>query len=437
MRWRGGVAATVLLAVAGLHVGNGALLLAAAIPLVYVAAGLVSTVEAPASLAVTRTVDPTPAVPGRPVRVTLTVTNGSDRTLPDVRVVDGVPEDLAVLDGTPRAGTALGPGETCTVEYALVARRGRHAFAAPRLRLRDAGASAVATTTPDVDGDDELVCRLDADAPPVDGAGSGFAGRHVAARPGEGVEFHSTREYRPGDGADRIDWRQYAKRGTLATVNYEREVAATVVFVLDARPANRVVAGPGRPTAVELSAYAATRALSDLLRDGRDVAVAVLGLDGPGPAGLHWLPVGGGPAQRARSLDLFRTAADAAEDGDEPADADEPAVDVDEQVTKLAALAPTGAQLVTVSPLLDDPPVDAVETWRASGFPQVVLSPDVLSTNTVSGQFESIRRRTRLARCGAAGARPIDWRRGTPLALVVEYAFAAEARAAGATGVSR
>lgn len=419
-RWQGGIAAAILLAVAGLATREGSLVLSAAIPLAYVAVGLLSSVEVPEGIVAERTVEPATAAPNQPVRVTLTVTNESERTLSDCRVVDDVPEALAVIDGTPRAGAPLGPGETCTVEYLLVARRGTHEFGRPRLRLRGPGAGAVETVELDERGDAELACELDADAPPIGDAGTTYVGPLTDDEPGDGVEFHSTREYQVGDPASRIDWRQYAKRGTLATVNYERQVSATVVLVLDARRENRVVAGPGRPTAVELAAYAGTRALTDLLRGGHDVAAAAIGLDGPGPASLRWLPPGSGSDQRSRVLDLFRDAMD--DDTDAP--------DVDAQLRKLVALTSPGTQLVLLSPVLDETPVEAVEAWRATDRQQVVVSPDVVSDNTVSGQFEQVRRRTRLARCQALGARTIDWRRGTPLALVVDYAFAADARLA-------
>ncbi|MEY7848848.1 DUF58 domain-containing protein [Natrarchaeobius sp. A-rgal3] len=497
-RWRGAVAATILLVAIGVARGNGAVLLGAVVPLAYVAYGAISSVSVPDGLSVRRTISPTPAPPGRPVTISLEIENDGERTLTDVRVADAVPEDLAVTGGSPRGGATLEPGDRLVLEYAVIARRGEYEFDPPQVRIRGLGAGAVVTAAPAVDGDGSLACRLDADAPPLERIGTGRIGQLTTDRPGEGLTFHSTREYRPDDPADRIDWRHYAKRGSLATVNYERQVAATIVLVVDARAPNRVVAGPGRPTAVELSAYAATRALTDLLGHGHDVGVAAIGLAGPGPAGLHWLEPNSGAEQRARGLEIFRKATgvrDASDDGQpsEWADtgtsnwgrrdrakraggadrAERPGGDgrveqtggrdrtermeghdrakrapertertaraaevddrrADEQIHKLIELAPAGAQIALFSPLLDDQPVEAVETWHGGGIPSIVLSPDVVPENTVSGQYAQIRRRTRLARCQSVGTRAVDWRRGTPLPLIIEYAFSANARLSSA-----
>jgi len=94
----------------------------------------------------------------------------------------------------------------------------------------------------------------------------------------------------------------------------------------------------------------------------------------------------------------------------------------------LLARLPPGAQVVLASPLLDDAPVEAVETWRAAEVPVTVIAPDVVAENTVSGQQTQLRRRTRLARARSVGARSVDWRRGTPLAVVLEAADLATAR---------
>ncbi|PSP32301.1 DUF58 domain-containing protein [Halobacteriales archaeon QH_10_67_22] len=474
-RWRGGVAAALVFLVAGVVAQRATLLLAAVVPLAYLAFSSASGARMP-ELRAKRQVEPDVVPPGIVVAVGLEIRNESDSHVADLRVVDGAPRDLAVTGGTPRAGTALAPGETCTVEYTMVARRGRHRFDDPEVRVRGVGGGAVARATLPVEGDTELDCRLDATAPPLADHGSGFVGQMTTDDPGRGLAFHSTREYRHGDAADRIDWRSYAKRNELATVNYERRVSTAVVVVLDARDPCRVVSGPGRPSAVELGGYAATHAVTSLLDAGHEVGVAVLGLEGPGPAGLHWLPPGTGPQTRARALELFERASDrdprdvlgspdeAAVKSDSldagvseigiptpgraPGEESDPSaggtpraeraspadvVDATAQVRKVDALAPRGVQLALFSPLLDDAAVEAVESWQARDRPVVVLSPDIVSSNTVSGQFEQIRRRDRLARCQDAGARAFDWQRGTPLPLALEYAFTAQARSGATT----
>jgi uncharacterized repeat protein (TIGR01451 family) len=401
----------------GLVAGSAALLVAGVVPLAYVAYGSLSTAPSPGALDLTREIEPSPAPPGRPVDVTLTVRNVSDRPLADVRVVDAVPADLAVLAGTPRAGGSLDAGEAFTIQYRLAARRGTYDFEPPRVRVRSLGAGSRETRAVAPAGDDALVCRLDADAPPIEDQGSRLAGQLTTDRPGSGLEFHSTREYHPEDPADRIDWRHYAKRGNLTTINYRKRRAATVVVVVDARPSARVVAGPGRPTAVELGAYAATQAVTELVAVGHDVAVAVLGADGPDADSLHWIAPGNGRHHRARALDVLRAATETEADAEES--------DAQAQIDRVAQLAPPRAQLVFVSPMLDDEAVAAVERWGAHEFARSVLSPDVLTHSTLTGQFEQIRRGTRLARCQATDARTIDWRRGTPLPIVLEYAIAA------------
>ena len=438
-RWEAGLLATLVLALVGLVAREPVLLLAASIPLAYVAYGTYSTVSVPSELSATRTVEPTTAPPGRPVNVELAVTNESTRTLSDVRLVDQVPGELAVSVGSPRTGTTLRPGESATVSYEVIPRRGTFAFDPPRVRVRDAGAGATATATVPVTGDDRLVCRLDAEAPPIHEEGTGFVGRLTTDDPGRGIEFHSTREYRRGDSAERIDWRGYAKRNELQTVNYARHVSASVVLVLDARPPCHAVAGPGRPTALELSAYAATQAMSDLLRANTDVGVAVLGLEGPGPSGLHWMPPAGGETQRAHAIDVFDDAIElgrdvmGAEEGWRYAAAERDAAfesrsTVVRQAEQLVELTPPGSQYVLFSPLLDYVPVDFVQTWAAFGVPLTVLSPDVIPANTLDGQLDAGRRHIYLTQCQAAGARTVDWRRGTPLPVALERAFAANAR---------
>lgn len=60
-----------------------------------------------------------------------------------------------------------------------------------------------------------------------------FAGRHLDARPGVGVEFSQYRPYQPGDDLRRVDWRVFGRsdRMVIREADVERDV--TVRLVLD------------------------------------------------------------------------------------------------------------------------------------------------------------------------------------------------------------
>ena len=441
-RWRGAIAASLALAGIGVAANRPALLFGSAVPLAFVAYGALDSVPAvgESGLVADRTVTPQPAPPGSTVRVRLTLRNESDRRLPEVRVVDGTPEELAAVGGTPRGIGRIDPGETLRVEYELTAKRGEFDFDPPRVGLRGRAGVATAVGTPVTAGDDTVVCRLDAGAPPMDEQVGRRGGAMTSDEGGPGVEFHSVREYRHGDPASRVDWRHYAKRGRLATVDYREQRAASVVLVVDAREPNRVVAAPGRPSAVELCAYGVVRALDDLVGSGHEVGVAVLGPTND-RGGLRWIAPGTGRTHRGRVIELLRTAVDDADgtgdaDRTEGGEAEAGELTFDEQVRTVGTRAPPSAQLLLLSPLLDDPPVDAVSVWQASGRASGVLAPDVLAGNTVSGQHAVAKRAVRLAAVQATGARAVDWQRGTPLPVVLDRALAAAggARDAGGSG---
>jgi uncharacterized protein (DUF58 family) len=419
---RFGAAAAAALFLAGLGVAGGerAVVAAAAVPLAFVAYGALDGVPGVASsgLVAERTVSPATAPPGCLVRVRLALRNEGPQSLHDVRVVDGAPDGLAVTDGTPRGVARLPPGEEIVVEYAITARRGEHEFDPPRVRLRGRASIATATGVVTAAGDGTLSCRLDAGAPPLADRTARRAGAKTGDEAGPGVEFHSVREYRPGDPASRVDWRHYAKRGELATVDYRERRARSVVVVVDARARNHVVAARGRPTAAELCAYGAVQALDDLLGAGDDVGVAVIGQT-TDEGRVPYLAPGGGAEHRSLAVARCRDASDPPGRSAEPPD-------IDRQVRTVARRAPPDAQLLLFSPLFDDPPVEAVAAWRARDRSVGVLAPDVLPANTVSGQQARTLRAIRLAAVGATGARAVDWPRGTPLSLVLNRAVAAE-----------
>lgn len=422
-RFRSAVGASALLVAVGLLLGSGVLVLGAAIPLVFVAYSSFSSTGVPTDVSVTRTLEATKVPPEGTVGVTLTVTNEGEEIIEDLRVIDGVPGELAVASGSPRGGGALAPGESFEIDYRVTVRRGLHRFADPTVRTRGLVGGAVTTTSLSPDGDRTVDCRLSVEGPPLHDTGRPVTGRLETNEPGEGLVFHATREHQPTDPAHRLDWRHYAKTSELATVTYDRPVRTAVVIAVDARPVNRVVPGPGRPSGLERSCYAAGRTAAALLERGHDVGLAIVGRRGEHGA-LQWVPPGQGRGQRNRIEGDLTWALD--EEG-QPAN---PWV----QVSRIIELTPAAGQLVVLSPLVDEWPLTMVRQSLTAG-PVTVISPDVIAESTVSGTFEAIERRARLANCQGAGAHVIDWRRGTPLQVVLELAFAAEKRT-GATATA-
>ena len=64
-----------------------------------------------------RTIEAEAPEPGDEIGVTVTVANISDRLLTDVRIADGVPAELDVVDGTTRHTDVLTPGSRSSFFY--------------------------------------------------------------------------------------------------------------------------------------------------------------------------------------------------------------------------------------------------------------------------------------------------------------------------------
>jgi uncharacterized protein (DUF58 family) len=292
-RLEAAVTASVVVAAVGMVTGTPAVLLASVVGVGWAAYARLS--RAPeVHVGVEREVTPTRPAPGGTARVRLRLTNEGDRTVPDVRVVDRVPDDLAVVEGAARGATALRPGETATVEYGVRARRGEHELGPATVVVR--GASGAVERVAERGGTTALTCGLPAETVPVSATASGRAGRVTTDAGGSGSEFHSTREYRPGDPMRRVDWNRLARTGELTTVEFDEERAASVVVTVDARSTIDRSPGSDRPGSVELSAYAAEETRRRLHAEGHSVGVAVLGDRGR----IDWLAPDVGRDHRAR-----------------------------------------------------------------------------------------------------------------------------------------
>ncbi|QDX39828.1 DUF58 domain-containing protein [Salarchaeum sp. JOR-1] len=409
-RWRGIAAVTFLsAAVALLFTAPGALLVGV-VGGAYAGYARFDTAPSP-RLSVERAISDTDPERGDEVSVTVTVHNDGG-FLPDLRLVDGVPDSLEVTEGSPRLATALRAGKEASFSYRVEARRGDHAFGDLTVVARDAAGSVEVETTADVAGDDAVRCvpELDAlDGFPLRAQATRQVGRLTTNEGGTGVEFHATREYRRGDPLSRLDWQRLARTGDLATVEFREERAGTAVLVVDTRE-QAYVTDPDGESAVERSVGAAGAVADALLDAGDRVGVASYG---PRTA---WLPPGLGRDHRQR---LRRALA--LDDAFDPLPPDAPFFGRT-TLTRLLTRLPSDAQVVCVTPLVDDGVAAFARRLDAHGHAVTVVSPDPTGGTEVGETLARVERRLRVRSVRRAGIRVLDWEAGTPLAVALATA---------------
>ena len=367
-------------------------------------AGSARTMSPPTiDVVVTRTVTEASPDPGRDVTVSVTVRNTGDGILPDLRLVDGVPAGLEVTDGSPRIATALRPGKRATFSYTVEAVQGTHTFEPALLVARDFTGlherQTFASATPT-----RLECR-----PPAMPAIPFEPQPRATVNPGQmqttvkgaGVEFHSVREYRPGDPFSRVDWNRKAKTGELATVDFLESRLARVVVLIDARREVYLSAnGRNRIPAVRWNVDAGRRIVDSLLDASTPVGVAALS------STTCWVSPGAGEEHRTRVHDVLTTSP--AFDWMPPDDGFEMSSATAELRQRLA----TDTQVVVLSPLCDDGVKRLVQYLDACGRSVSVVSPDPTcheeSMGIVPG-YARVTRRLRLRELRGNGIDVLDW----------------------------
>ncbi|OIB55304.1 DUF58 domain-containing protein [Natrialba sp. SSL1] len=479
-RWHSSVVAAIVLVSSGVLFGSAALLLAAVVPVSYLGYAALSSVPDPNDvLAVERDCTPRTPLPGERVEVTLTVRNEGKRTLPDVRLVDRVPSELDIVDGSAQTATTLRPGEDTELAYTLRPRRGSYTFEGCWVRLRSLSAAAVTTADMDATGETALECSVPLDGVPIHRETIPFVGAVASDSGGAGYEFHSTREYQQGDPLSRIDWRRYARTGELGTVRYREQESAKIVIVLDGRPESGVAAAEGHPDGVTLSAYAGIVSTAALTEANHSVGVVGLGVRAETP-GVYTGPpayvepgtgadVGGriarvcdtvaaqgtGGSVSAGSSDAGGTDPEAGTgpQGERQARADgygtaarsvagstmgstigratgtasgltaqsgrSPAQVADH----LATLLPSDAQLVVCTPAVDDEIVDLAAALRRRDYRLSVVSPNVTTRDEIGARLAAVRRSARLERLRRTDIPVADWDPEQPLTAALGRAF--------------
>ena len=412
----GVTAATVTVALA-LVTGLGGIYLLGLVGVGYSALAWLTSVPE-TDLQVRRELDVATAFPGDTVTVRVTAKNVGEQTMTDLRVFDGVPEALSVVDGSPSVYTGLRPGEATTFSYTLRAKRGVHPFTETTLIVRDGSGTSEAIVECALDT--EITCRSLLEDLPLPAQTLQRVGQVSTDEGGDGVEFFATREYRHGDPQSRIDWNRLAKTGSLTTIEYREQRVVTVAILVDDRPvAERAVDERGLE-ALDLGIYAAERALEALTADGNRTALLRLSTNGAEP-----VSAGRGQAHAERVRSALRERSDTFAD-----------VGTDEstgrshrergrvQWSQLERQLPTNGQVLFVSPALDDAVLEVAENVAASGREITLLSPDVTVGDSPGHRMAALDRAVRLEAIRETGTRVVDWHPETAVQVAVSRALA-------------
>ena len=382
----------------GLLVEEPAVLLAGVIGIGFAAYARAS-VFPPGSVSVDRSLDEDRPERGDDVEVTVTVTNETDRFLPDLRLVDGVPESLAVRAGSPRLGTALRPGATTTFTYTVTARRGVHSFGPTLLVARDLSTSLEEERL--LSEETTLTCipslRALTESVPLREQATQYVGRVETSRGGDGIEFYATRDYRTGDPLSRIDWNRRARTGELTTVEFREERAATVVLVIDAREAAYVSPAPHTPHAVDRAVDAAGQLYATLTDAGDRAGITALSPE------ECWLAPGAGVDHGVEARELLAT---------HPAFSPVPqerGSGMFRWWRQLRKRLTPGTQIVFITPLCDEYGSRSARRLDEYGYPVTVLSPDLTADRTASHRLSRVARMLRISALRSAGIPVLDW----------------------------
>lgn len=411
------VAAALAIGGVGLAAGSPLLVAAATLPLWFVAAAALGSRPVTALRIERRvSVGSSPGRSGDPgdaVTVTTAVTNVGEGPVVDARVADGVPADLPVVDGSPRASVSLSAGATTTFEYELELRRGEHAFGDATVEALDLTGTVTGARSVPVTGDDVATCTPAVESVPLGSGTNDYAGQVPTDEGGTGTEFYAVRDYEPGDPVGSIDWRRYAATRDLATVEYRAERSTRIVCVVDAR-ASQFLTSPGSHLqAVDLSAAAARRTIATLTAAGHPTGLVTLS-----ESDLSMVPPGIDAATRERTTDLLEGVTD------DPGHSRTLSWHGSEAPTaSLASRLPGEAQVYLFTSAVDDAPREVVESLRARDYAVRVVSPDVTEPAADLGtRLTAVARDSRLAGMRASGARVIDWHLDRPLAIVLREA---------------
>ncbi|WP_207586557.1 DUF7269 family protein [Halomontanus rarus] len=399
-RWLGVTAFGLVALGAGILTFNPGLMLAGTIGVAYTVYARINAVPGVEHLHVERELSETNPGPGEVIEVTVTVRNDGGSMLPDLRMIDVIPDAFVVTDGTPRLHTALQSGAQASFTYSVRVERGQYQW--PLLTVaRDfsGGLERTSLLTPDV----ELTCVPSltvAHDVPVRSQTTQYAGDVSTESGGSGLEFYSVRDYRPGDPMNRVNWKQLARTGELATVDFRQERAATITILFDTRQSAYVSESPGKLHAVDRSVHAASDVFGALYDAGHLVGLAAF------DTVPCWFSPGAGSEHRERARLLF---AQHPALSPQPPERDNIQGSYIDPMTHVRRRLSSNSQIFLFTPLVDDYAAEVARRLDSGGHLVTVISPDTTASRTIGQQLTRIERTVRVRYLRERGIRVVDW----------------------------
>lgn len=400
-RWRAAIAFVLFTTTAGLYLEIPVIFLASILGVAFAGYPLLVS-PPPVEVAISRTVSDETPDHGDSVMVTVTVTNTGPQTLPDLRIIDGVPALLMVVEGTPRHTATLRPRSSTTFQYAVAAKHGRHQFTPATVIAHDiSGNTRIETEVTAGEQTtirEELDCTVDLQEFRLRQEAQQYPGQTPADANGVGLEFQQTRAYQRGDPINRIDWRRYARTGDLTTVEFREEHRTAVILCLDARPEAIRATAPTDSHAVAYCVAAAREVLSELEQQREQVGIAIFGTE------FDWRAPHASQQQYTQIDQLLR-----AHEYDQQTPVDDMTPSSTADVHQLIAQTQGKREVVVFSPLVDEFGKSTAQQLDARGHAVTVVSPDVTTNRTVGGEFVRIERANRVQMLRNQEVPVADW----------------------------
>jgi len=381
-------AASLGLLVAGLAFRSWQVVLLALPPVIVLALGSLFPPARPRLVAV-RTLSRDRAEAGRDVDVKLVVRNDGP-TLDLVEIVDVLPREFEIVQGTNHAVVSLERGGTMPLSY-TVRSPVKGDFRIGPVRVRSLDPLALGAEDAVLPTDARLVV-----APTMEDLRRTklqprrtrpWFGQVSSRQLGEGTDFWGVREYTAGDEVRRINWKASARLDRLYTNEYEGERSGDVVIVVDARRESFIGTETDNP--IEHGVRAALGIAEHVLASKNRVGLIVQ------REVLDWVPPAFGRKQVAWVLTRFF---------------------------------PRDCLIVLISPLQDRAALNAVIAMEARGYDVAIVSPSPLAIEWRLGEQrpedQTALRILRMERDNLVSqlrrvAQVVDWDPATPLALAL------------------